>query len=174
LTPIPGFKQLIAIRYADFDAALTAATSLVEFNPGAIETIDDRIVALARKDAIWHRVGHLVEAPREPAVKAINLIEFESDSARTVQDRVQELTAQLTREQGVPGKATGFTVASTEEDIEALWALRKKGVGLLGALEGSRRPIPFVEDTAVPPEHLAAYIREFRALLDTHGLSYGM
>src|SRR5690606_12436766 len=36
------------------------------------------------------------------------------------------------------------------------------------------RPIPFVEDTAVPPEKLADYIREFRSLLDSHGLRYGM
>ena len=52
--------------------------------------------------------------------------------------------------------------------------MRKKAVGLLGNMEGSRRPIPFVEDTAVPPEHLADYIAEFRAALDRRGLVYGM
>ena len=45
---------------------------------------------------------------------------------------------------------------------------------LLGNLEGKRRATPFVEDTAVPPEHLAEFIAEFRALLDGHGLAYGM
>ena len=47
-------------------------------------------------------------------------------------------------------------------------------MGLLGNLAGERRPIPFVEDTAVPPEHLADYIKEFRAILDEYGLFYGM
>jgi hypothetical protein len=45
---------------------------------------------------------------------------------------------------------------------------------LLGNVEGPVRPVAFVEDTAVPPENLAAYIREFRALLDGAGVSYGM
>ena len=41
-------------------------------------------------------------------------------------------------------------------------------------MPGERKPIAFVEDTAVPPEHLADYILEFRALLDRHGIEYGM
>lgn len=49
-----------------------------------------------------------------------------------------------------------------------------KAVGLLGNAKGAAKPIPFAEDTCVPPEHLADYIAEFRALLDSHGLSYGM
>ena len=52
--------------------------------------------------------------------------------------------------------------------------MRKKAVGLLGNAKGAAKPIPFAEDTCVPPEHLADYIAEFRALLDSHGLSYGM
>jgi ferredoxin len=52
--------------------------------------------------------------------------------------------------------------------------MRKKAVGLLGNAKGAAKPIPFAEDTCVPPEHLADYIVEFRALLDSHGLSYGM
>lgn len=45
---------------------------------------------------------------------------------------------------------------------------------MLGNVEGERRPQPFVEDTAVPPENLAAYIAEFRALLDGMQVDYGM
>ena len=50
----------------------------------------------------------------------------------------------------------------------------QKAVGLFGNAKGAAKPIPFAEDTCVPPEHLADYIAEFRALLDSHGLSYGM
>lgn len=174
LTPVARFKKLIAVRYAEFDDALSAASELVELDPGAIETVDDTIVGLARKDTIWHRVAHLVEGVNEPQVKAINLVEFQSDRAEVVDERVERLAELLTAQRGLPGKATGFSVATAAKDIDALWALRKKGVGLLGALAGLRRPIPFVEDSAVPPEHLASYIREFRALLDSYGLRYGM
>lgn len=59
-------------------------------------------------------------------------------------------------------------------DINRIYAMRKKAVGLLGNAKGQAKPIPFVEDTCVPPEHLADYITEFRALLDRHQLHYGM
>ena len=52
--------------------------------------------------------------------------------------------------------------------------MRKKSVGLLGNMKGDKRPIPFVEDTAVPPENLADFIAEFRGALDPRGLDYGM
>ena len=58
--------------------------------------------------------------------------------------------------------------------MTAIWDMRKKSVGLLGNMQGDKRPIAFVEDTAVPPENLADYIAEFRATLDARGLAYGM
>lgn len=63
---------------------------------------------------------------------------------------------------------------SEEIDIANLWELRKRSVGLLGKVKGARKPTSGVEDTVVPPEHLADYVREFRAILDKHGLEYGM
>jgi FAD/FMN-containing dehydrogenase/Fe-S oxidoreductase len=174
LTPLPKHKQLLALRYADFDAALRAANVLVQSDPGAIETVDSTIVSLAKNDVIWHSVAHLLEARDEAPLAAVNLIEFESDDPDVVARKVSELSATLDAERGAPGKATGYSIATRSQDIAALWALRKKGVGLLGNAKGERRPVPFVEDTAVPPERLADYIRDFRAILDRHGLRYGM
>ncbi|HTV20753.1 MAG TPA: FAD-binding and (Fe-S)-binding domain-containing protein [Polyangiaceae bacterium] len=174
LTPLPKHKQLFAVRYTDFDAALRAANLLVASDPGAIETVDSTIVGLAKNDVIWHTVAHLLDAKGEAPLAAVNLIEFESDDPDVVARKVAELAAMLDAERGLPGKATGYTIASKSQDIASLWALRKKGVGLLGNVQGERRPVPFVEDTAVPPERLADYIRDFRAILDRHGLRYGM
>jgi Fe-S oxidoreductase len=58
--------------------------------------------------------------------------------------------------------------------MDSLWELRKKGVGLLGSMKGDRKPIPFIEDTAVAPEHLADYIKDLTKLLDSYGVKYGM
>lgn len=174
LTPIPKSKQLVVIRYTEFDAALRAANLLVATNPGAIETIDDTIVNLAKHDVIWHEVVDFVENAAEPAVQAVNLVEFESDDPNAVEAKVQELTARLDAEVGKPAGPAGYSIATRAADIKALWTLRKKGVGLLGNAKGERRPVPFVEDTVVPPDKLADYIAEFRAVLDAAGLRYGM
>jgi Fe-S oxidoreductase len=52
--------------------------------------------------------------------------------------------------------------------------MRKKAVGLLGNTDGTQKPLAFAEDTAVPPENLADFIGEFRHLLDSYNLHYGM
>ncbi len=175
LTKLPKHKGLAAIRYPDFDSALRAANVLVGANPGAIETVDDTIVGLAQKDVIWHSVAHLLaQDASEPPLKAVNLVEFESDDLAIVEGKLSELAATLDAQRGLVGGASGYTLVRDTKDIAALWTLRKKGVGLLGNAKGERRPVPFVEDTAVPPERLADYIVEFRALLDKHGLRYGM
>ena len=59
-------------------------------------------------------------------------------------------------------------------EMDNLWTLRKKGVGLLGNQSGDRKPIAFIEDTAVPPQCLPRYIHNFKALLDEYGLEYAM
>jgi FAD/FMN-containing dehydrogenase len=174
LTPLSKHKRLVAVRYGNFDAALRAAQTLAALRPGAIETIDSLIVSLAKEDVIWHSVAHLIDAEGEPELAALNLVEFEGPDEAEVVQKAEELCKILDEERFLPGKSIGYTVASQKADILALWSLRKKGVGLLGNAKGERRPVPFVEDTVVPPEHLADYIKEFRAVLDAHGLRYGM
>ncbi|HMA94202.1 MAG TPA: FAD-linked oxidase C-terminal domain-containing protein, partial [Polyangiaceae bacterium] len=145
---------------------------LVKADPSAIETIDGRILELARKDAIWHQVKHLLSF--DVQVHAVNLVEFVAMDATQLREKVDRLVAELRASVGQPASPVGIVVTETDSDAAALWELRKKGVGLLGALKGERRPIPFVEDTAVPPAKLSAYVREFRHILDEAGLIYGM
>lgn len=171
-TKIPKYKRTVALKYAEFEDALAAAEVLVATDPAAIETVDSRILTLARKDAIWHKVAHLLDGTDEP--KAVNLVEFVGEDEQAVATKVSDLVATVEQSKGQPRAATALVVAETQQDAASLWELRKKGVGLLGALQGDRRPIAFVEDTAVPPARLSAYVRDFRKLLDDEGLIYGM
>lgn len=174
--PVPTASVLVAVSYVDFDAALRDARALLPFGAASVETIDSRVLGLARNDIVWGEVGQFF--PDDPAgrrVDGINLIEFVGDSEATVDMVLSRLLGQLDADRAAgsaPGRI-GHTVAYGA-DVERLWTMRKKAVGLLGAVQGDARPIPFVEDTAVPPEKLADFIAEFRALLDGHGLSYGM
>ena len=174
LTPIPKEKRLILAKYTSFDDSLRAAQTLVEADPAAIETVDDTIVNLAREDVIWNKISKFFSSPEDLKVKSVNLIEFVGDSAEVLDKQVATLCHTLKEKIGQDHQAISFAVADAPEDIAALWSLRKKGVGLLGNRPGNRRPVPFVEDTVVPPEHLASFIREFRKVLDDAGLEYGM
>ncbi|MEM9273191.1 MAG: FAD-binding and (Fe-S)-binding domain-containing protein [Cyanobacteria bacterium P01_F01_bin.143] len=165
LTPIPHFKELLVIRYACFDDALNASQNLLSFEPAAIETIDETILELAKKDEIYQYVKEFIG----DAV-AINLVEFVSEDSQKLRSRMNLLQQKLDSNTN----AIGYYQAKSTAEINHLWELRKRGVGLLGNRPGKRKPIAFIEDTAVPPANLANYVQEFKALLDRHNLEYAM
>ncbi|CAM2066015.1 FAD-binding oxidoreductase [Sulfidibacter corallicola] len=167
LTPIPKHKGLVLVKYPSFDHALGDAMDLLATEPSAIETIDDTILELARKDEIYHRVKDAIGD--DPRVRNINLVEF---SASTEEEVVAKLDA--FRADATGDTRLGAFITRDPGEMAALWDLRKKGVGLLGNLPGNRKPIAFMEDTAVPPQNLADYIRELRALLTDYELTFGM
>ena len=171
LTPVPRFTGLLNIRYATFDAALRDAGTLMKLQAASSETIDATVLALARQDAVWLKVREFFPDDAEGPAEGVNIVEFVAEEAAELEAQLARVEAALAA--GGAGRR-GYTVARGAAAATAIWSMRKKSVGLLGNMQGERRPMPFVEDTVVPPENLADYIREFRAALDRRGLVYGM
>ncbi|MEL7358421.1 MAG: FAD-binding and (Fe-S)-binding domain-containing protein [Cyanobacteria bacterium J06560_6] len=164
LTPRPSAKALCVIHYNSFDDALSDSEHLLTLQPAAIETIDETILELAKQDEIYTRVSGFVAA-----AKAINLVEFVGENETQLNDKIKQIEQQLTDH-----RAVGYYRAKITEEIQDLWTLRKKGVGLLGNRKGPRKPIPFMEDTAVPPAQLSKYVRALKTLLNSYSLDYAM
>ena len=159
LTPLPSYTKLVVIQYDSFDAALRSAKSLLIYRPIAIETIDDKIYQ-------HHTVANITDSIINP--NAVNVIEFSGQDKAAIEQQVNALLEKL------EAQSLRFFHTDQPKKITEIWELRKKSVGVLSNLPGTRQCIPFVEDTAVPPEHLADYIAEFRALLKSYDLNYGM
>lgn len=168
LTKRPKCKALFAISYESFDDALKAARELLSFNPSAIETIDNNIIEIAKNDEVYYKIKPMLEKNGIKNLAAINFIEFIADIQHDLDSKTAKLEKLLLEKKSI------FHLTENENDIENLWELRKKGVGLLGAMKGDSKPIPFIEDTAVAPEKLADYIKELTKLLDSYGVKYGM
>jgi FAD/FMN-containing dehydrogenase/Fe-S oxidoreductase len=163
---IPAFKKMILIKYRDFDDALRDHE--LEGFPcvSAIEAIDEKLVELARDDSLYFQIASMLD--NDVKAGAVNLVELIGDNEEELNQIIQTIVSRET-------KSLGFYFAKNATEINLLWELRKKSVGLISKKQqGTRRPIPFVEDTAVPPERLADYIREFKHILDQHQLIYGM
>ncbi|WP_407520304.1 D-2-hydroxyglutarate dehydrogenase YdiJ [Methylobacterium oryzisoli] len=173
LLPLPRHAALVVLRYAGFDAALRDARALMAFGAASIETVDSEVLALAQGDPVWEGVAAFFPEDAGERARGVNLVEFVGDDEDAVEAALARLTAALDAA-GPAGGRRGYTVARGDADVSRLWDMRKKAVGLLGNRKGDQRPIAFVEDTAVPPEHLADYIAAFRAALDRRGLAYGM
>ncbi|WP_341644542.1 D-2-hydroxyglutarate dehydrogenase YdiJ [Thauera sp. SDU_THAU2] len=170
--PIPKYAVLVNVRYAGFMDALRDARALMALQPLSIETVDSRVLLLAMQDFVWNSVAEYFPQDAQRPTLGINLVEFSGDDAEEVDARVRAFTEHLQADTSV--ERLGHTLAVGNDAVKRVYAMRKRAVGLLGNVEGEARPQPFVEDTAVPPENLADFIAEFRALLDSHGLQYGM
>ncbi|MGY6772233.1 D-2-hydroxyglutarate dehydrogenase YdiJ [Gallibacterium sp. ZY190522] len=175
LLPIPQYRTLINIKYRSFDAALRHAPAMVAAKALSVETVDSKVLNLAKQDIIWHSVSELLKEEDNAPILGLNIVEYAGNNEHYQQQQVQQLCQRL--DQAIATQQNdviGYQVCSDLASIEKIYAMRKKAVGLLGNAKGRAKPIPFVEDTCVPPENLADYITEFRALLDKHHLEYGM
>ncbi|HCU1241487.1 TPA: FAD-binding oxidoreductase [Morganella morganii] len=175
ITPIPEVRRLVNVKYDAFDSALRNAPFMVEAQALSVETVDSKVLNLAREDIVWHSVSELITDVPDKTLLGLNIVEFCGDDEALIDGQVAALCERLdslmaNNEAGV----IGYQVCRELSGIERIYAMRKKAVGLLGNSKGAAKPIPFVEDTCVPPEHLADYITDFRALLDSHHLEYGM
>jgi len=176
LLVIPKYSALINVNYRDFNAALRDATQLMKAEPTSIETVDSKVLNLAMKDIVWHSVAEFFPEPASgEKIQGINLVEYTAHDETELNAAVKKFTAQLDADaQNDNNIRISYSTAWGNESVNKIWGMRKKAVGLLGNAAGEARPIPFVEDTAVPPENLADFIVEFRQLLDENNLAYGM
>lgn len=165
----PKCRVLTVLAYDDCLTALGHVPALIPADPVAVEFLDDKIIELAATTPMWSEM-EAIFGDLEGA-RGFLFVEFTGDDMATVEAGRAALNAILAENDG---GNTGVVVASEAAQIDALWEMRKLSVGLLAAAEGRRIGIPFVEDAAVPPENLVEFVREFRAQLDRHNLSYGM
>ncbi|MGR4048452.1 D-2-hydroxyglutarate dehydrogenase YdiJ [Kosakonia cowanii] len=175
ITRLPKVRRLVNIKYDSFDSALRNAPFMVEARALSVETVDSKVLNLAREDIVWHSVKALITDVPDKTLLGLNIVEFAGDDEDVIDAQVASLCQRLDELMARgEGGVIGWQRCDELAGIERIYAMRKKAVGLLGNAKGAAKPIPFAEDTCVPPEHLADYIVEFRALLDGHGLSYGM
>jgi len=175
ITRLPKVRRLVNVKYDSFDSALRNAPFMVQADALSVETVDSTVLNLAREDIVWHSVSELITNVPDKEMLGLNIVEFAGDDEALINAQMTALCARLDTlmVQG-EGGIIGWQICDDLSGIERIYAMRKKAVGLLGNAKGMAKPIPFAEDTCVPPEHLADYISEFRALLDGHGLNYGM
>ncbi|HIP75823.1 MAG TPA: hypothetical protein EYH12_01465, partial [Psychromonas hadalis] len=172
---IPTFRTLFNIKYDSFQSALQNAPFLVNANALSVETIDSTVLNLAKQDIVWFEVKNLISDVPNQVVDGLNIVEFAEQNSTVQAEKTSYLIKQLdgliaNKQAGV----IGYQICDELSEINKIYGMRKKAVGLLGKSDGRAKPIAFAEDTCVPPENLADYIIEFRELLDTHKLRYGM
>jgi FAD/FMN-containing dehydrogenase/Fe-S oxidoreductase len=163
LVPLPpGEKGLICVHCHSVEEALQGNLIALKYNPGSVELMDKAIMDCTLENTTQAQNRFFIQG--DPG--AILIIEF----ARNTKEEILQISQALEKEMLEKGLGYHFPVIFPP-DVKRVWDLRKAGLGVLSNYPGDRKPVPVTEDTAVSPEDLPEYIREFTAMLDSLGLS---
>lgn len=167
----PRHRAVVAVAYDTFTNCLEDTARLLTADPLAIEIVDEKVLCLASKDPIGNQIQELIGERPLAEIGGLSIIELTADTPSGLARAVADLCCLL-----VSGQHGILSSSATQDPakVKEVWEFRKRAVGLLAKKGGQRQGVPFVEDTAVPPERLAEYIAEFRGLLDSYGVDYGM
>jgi FAD/FMN-containing dehydrogenase/Fe-S oxidoreductase len=160
LVPKPKWTAMDVIHFHDDIEALECAQLVLQTAPYAMESTDKMVLNLARGNIEQSRKLGFVQGTPD----SLLMVEYAGDTQEEVRDRVLKLEELRKRER--IGYAA--TQAFKPEEVKAIWGVRKAGLGLLLGIKGDKKPIAFVEDTAVAPERLPEFIRRFREIVSRH------
>ncbi len=162
----PLATSLAVVHFHELQEALVASPAVLESRPYALEMVDKLILDLA-KGSLEHARRRTRFVQGDPG--AILLVEYAGESEAEARAKAEALEARTRA--GRLGYAT--VVALDPEAQQNIWKVRKAGQGLLIGMKGERKPIAFVEDTAVAPEKLPEFVSRFKATVERYGTMAG-
>jgi FAD/FMN-containing dehydrogenase/Fe-S oxidoreductase len=170
LSPLLGRRAVGAVHFGSFREAMDAAQHIVHLLPIAVELIDATMIELAREIPIFRPT--LEKFVRErPA--AILLVEFgEPDHEENLRRlrRLKDLIGDLGFSWDKSGDKWGGVVEVLNADLQAaITEVRTSGLNIMMSMKQEGKPVSFVEDCAVPLNHLADYTSRLTAIFEKHG-----
>ena len=164
LVPVPKMTALAIVHFDSLFTALKAVPTMLEVNPSAIEVLDNLGLTLCREVPQYAR---LLSKFVEGTPNCVLITEFYGESKAELKSKLQTLRTHLQSQQVGATAIVDLISPDAQQDV---WTVRKVGLGLLMSIKGDYKPIPFIEDAAVPVEYLAEYVtrvEEFCHSLDT-------
>ncbi len=162
LSPLPNNKVLGVCHFPTFRKAMEAAQHIVKLGPVAVELVDANLIALARDIPIFAKT---VERFVKGKPEALLLTEFAEENQVENLRRLKELD-ELMRELG---HKHAVVEAIGTDFQKAVWEVRKSGLNIMMSMKSDGKPVSFIEDCAVPLEHLADYTERLTDVFTKHG-----
>ncbi len=157
IVPLPKEKGLGLLFFKSVSEAMQATVELLELKPAAIEHMDHVLLDQTRGHPMFQAARDLMELDRFPC-ESVLAVEF-FDGAH---DKLLELSR----------KRIGYRkkILQTQSGADLVWELRKAALSLLTGRKGRVKPVTGIEDTAVRPEQLPAYVNALQSVMQRVGL----
>jgi len=163
LSPLPKARVLGVVNFPSFQRAMECTREIVRLGPSAVELVDRTMIDLALANPSFR--GVIERALLGPATDAILLVEFAGES-RDVQLAGLARLVTCMGDLGLPGCVVEMPDETAQK---ALWEVRKAGLNIMMSMKGDGKPVSFIEDCAVPLEHLAEYTAALTECFQRHG-----
>ncbi|OFV96250.1 MAG: hypothetical protein A3H28_10245 [Acidobacteria bacterium RIFCSPLOWO2_02_FULL_61_28] len=160
LVPRPRAAVLLVAQFEELIESLEATQVILETKPSAVELLDKMLLDLTRLSQEYSRRMTFIEGDPQ----AVLVVEYAGADPKELAARLDQAVEKLQR----AGLGYAFLKALDAETQANVWKVRKAGQGLLLGMVGDLKPVTFVEDTAVAPEKLPAYIARFREIVRAH------
>lgn len=162
LVPLPESKVLGVVNFPTFYQAMALTQHIVKLKPCAVELVDRTMIDLALSNPAFRPV---IEKALRDRPEAILLVEFSSADVGQDQASLRQLVDMMA-DLGLPGSVVEMPNAGEQK---ALWDVRKAGLNIMMSMRGDGKPVSFIEDCAVPLEHLAEYTSRLTEVFERHG-----
>jgi FAD/FMN-containing dehydrogenase/Fe-S oxidoreductase len=157
IAPLPKQKGLALIFFASVAEAMQATVELLDLKPAAIEHLDRVLLDQSKGQREFQAARDLLELDFKPC-QSILAVEFFNE----VQD---PLAALAKRKLGLRK-----TILHNQAEANLIWSLRKAGLSLMTGRRGDAKPATGIEDAAVSPRDLPAYVAGLQSLMAPLGL----
>jgi Fe-S oxidoreductase len=158
----PSVSALVCVHCATIDEALRANLVALRHAPRACELMDHNILECTKVN-LEQRLNRFFVEGDPSAILAVEL-------AAPTGEAVAEEAARLEAELRAGGLGYHYPVV-WGPDQNRVWNLRKAALGLLSNIPGDAKPVAVIEDTAIDPKDLPAFVQEFDKILSRHRLS---
>ena len=162
LSALPRAKVLGVVNFPTFHAAMDSAQHIVKLGPTAVELVDRTMIELGLANPAFKPT---IETALIGRPAAILLVEFAGDDRAALLTRLRQLV-ELMGELGLPGSVVEMPEEAAQKN---LWEVRKAGLNIMMSLKGDGKPVSFIEDCAVPLQHLAEYTDALTEVFARHG-----
>ncbi|HEX4815424.1 MAG TPA: FAD-binding and (Fe-S)-binding domain-containing protein [Nonomuraea sp.] len=160
LVPVPAAETLVLLGYHDIVTAARAVPRVAAHHPLQLEGIDDKLVGYEGR-----RHMNAEALARLPEGGGWLMVSFTGRSRQEADQRARALIDELRGGEHEPHMSS-FDDETAERQ---LWALREGGLGATARVPDMRVTWEGWEDSAVPPERLADYLRDLRDLFAEFG-----
>jgi FAD/FMN-containing dehydrogenase/Fe-S oxidoreductase len=170
LAPLLGRRAVGACHFGRFYDAMDAAQHIVRLKPIGVELIDRTMIALAREIAMFRPTLEQFVRGEPDAILLVEFGEEDHDENLRRLKQLGELIGDLGYAWNNIGAKQGGVVEVLDPVLQAaITDVRTSGLNIMMSMKEEGKPVSFVEDCAVPLEHLAEYTSKLTAVFEKHG-----